>query len=355
MWPPAGPRRDPAGDLGYVCPVDGRRAATPEPSFVPGSLPPSGGGSLLESAEAQSMESAKARSPLGFGVAIQRADEVSMEQTRLVTTPGLLRRWARRAFLAATPAGIAGAFCTVIACVSGGNDEKPGSCGDGVVGWFEDESGTAIFEECDDGNETPLDGCSGCRKEVCIDGLCRHPGIDGECRGSGHCLDRCNTGTGECGLSRKGGPCDVDEDCEPGSPCAPGTKTCGLREDGEDCKVDGDCKHSSCHPERLTCGLDANGSFCGSSAWCELGYCRAGICTEWKGVGERCTSSDECRRSCGRGRVDSGQDVCVGEAGDYCSGVGCFDDKCEHGCPGSCGNIPAPGCFGNCYRGSQCI
>jgi len=151
--------------------------------------------------------------------------------------------------------------CTPPSCPS----SNPG-CGDGCF-----DTG----EECDDGNTSDGDGCSGsCAREYCGDGVtnnnCEECDLGSECTGGTNAGADCSDDPSICD-----GSCQVKSDDSCTSSCL--TITCG------DCRTD---------PPKEECddGTPADNDGCDSS--CQIEYCGDGTIQD--GLGEQCDDKGVC-------------------------------------------------------------
>lgn len=103
-----------------------------------------------------------------------------------------------------------GQLCGNGVCEGEGSTGDPGVCGDGVVDFF---------EECDDGNNIPNDGCE---PDCTLSGQCNDPNDPNCCQDDSECApgEICDLQTGMClggGLQ-----CNSNADCPPMMQCANG-------------------------------------------------------------------------------------------------------------------------------------
>jgi cysteine-rich repeat protein len=177
-------------------------------------------------------------------------------------------------------------------CAEPGKPCRQPTCGDGFADGWTDPSGNYQYEECDDGNQLPGDGCSPtCVVEAgwyCLGALCAHP--------------NCGNGSVEC--SSDGTQNYTCEECDDGNGvagdgCSP---TC-TAEFGYNC-WSGSCYAVACNDGVWDCFSNGSGSYLCED--CEDGNTQAG---------------DGCSASC------------LVEAGWYCNGSSCTQAACPNGVP----------------------
>ncbi|MDI7269688.1 MAG: hypothetical protein QME96_17000, partial [Myxococcota bacterium] len=204
----------------------------------------------------------------------------------------------------------------------------PAWCGDGIAD-------LQLGEECDDGNDTPGDGCEDdclytchaaedcddeneCTRNACLPGgtgrICIvEPAVGDPCDDGNPCTegDTCDAG-GACASGANVCPCAVDADCaahEDGDLCN-GTLVCVARSCEIDpatlvtCDTSGDtdCRASRCVPATGACEMRdrPDGRPCSDGQWCTPSdACASGACV---GAGVRCPFPcqvcDEAARTC---------------------------------------------------------
>lgn len=249
---------------------------------------------------------------------------------------------------------------------SGGGGGDAMTCGNGVL-----EAG----EACDDGNNSPNDGCTNCLVDECFKciaapgqlSICIAAGSETPCQstrvcnGSGACVDcvdgtQCNGGycyqnvCVKCDDLQKNGD-ESDVDC--------GGAHCGKCADGKFCIVGNDCNSTFCVDGRCcadacdgacqacnivgsegTCDLvlqygeDTNYIESGSAASCVAADGEAcnggGTCA--KAVGHTCTTPAHCASlKCADNDLD-GMKTCVKATGESCTANGeCYTNMCDPG------------------------
>jgi cysteine-rich repeat protein len=236
-------------------------------------------------------------------------------------------------------------------------------CGNGAV------EGT---EECDDGNETPGDGCENDCTYSCHDAEdCHEAPVDDPCtidscddvtrgRACGHAIDEgagCDDGdacttpdtcdaAGECGGPNTCGcPGGTTAECarfEDGNRCN-GTLHCVSRLCEVDpatvisCPADPVCRRYACDPADGSCDLESlsDGTTCDDGMFCTLtDSCQSGLCT---GSGTPCPIG-----GCNAGCHETGDLCLAADAGTTCASA---PDVCGTNalCDGMSTDCPGPG------------
>lgn len=258
-------------------------------------------------------------------------------------------------------------FCLVTACVPPLPEVVPyqpptiAVCGDAIVG---------TGEACDDGDTINTNACTNdCRSNVCGDGIL-HVGVE-ECddgtdeNGQPHdddaCLNTCLEARCGDGVQR------VDLQVEEA-----GYEACddGNRDNTDDCV--GDCLVAACgdgfvHDGQEACDDNNSVNTDACTAACEAARCGDGFVRDDLSEGEAgyedcegpAPCGDDCRTTCGNGRVDPGEDCDDGNRADgdacpaNCQIVICGDgevegdEECEDGNENEdddCRNCRLPAC-----------
>jgi cysteine-rich repeat protein len=160
-------------------------------------------------------------------------------------------------------------------------------CGNGLID-------AACGETCDDGNNTPCDGCTGCQVDTCGDGI-TCPALGEQCDdANGAACDGCSN-------------CQLDR-CGDGLLCASQGEQC---DDANIVGCDGCsaiCRNESCG-DGIVCASqgeqcdDANGATCDGCSNCQTDFCGDGIvCAS---LGEDCDPPNmvDCDATCHLGLV----------------------------------------------------